>query len=66
MLTFWEYRRKAHDRVWTHRERPGQAAYNVLVDVRPDLSNLIVGTDLDPFYTEQRLYDFYKFVSENW
>jgi hypothetical protein len=39
----------------TH-ERPGQAAFNHLVAVRPNLAEALRGTDSDPFYVD----DFYN------
>lgn len=46
--------------------RMGQTAFNVLVNVRPDLSEQVRGTDLDPFYKDDRLLAFYQWVEENW
>lgn len=34
--------------------RPGQQRYNALHDVAPDVARRIRGTDLDPFYCDQR------------
>lgn len=33
-----------------HNWRYGQAIFNLLCDVRPDVAESIRGTDLDPFY----------------
>jgi hypothetical protein len=46
--------------------RAGQTAFNVLWDMRPDLSEQVRSTSLDPFYVDERLPEFYEFVKENW
>lgn len=46
--------------------RAGQAAFNVLATLRPDLSEKIRATPLDPFHLDARLPDFYLFVYQNW
>lgn len=56
----------------TQRDNPswrwGQTLFNVLEQVRPDLSEQIRGTDLDPFYwnggrgVSPSDTDFYRFV----
>lgn len=52
--------------------RYGQAAFNVLDAVRPELAKQVVATDLDPFYIEDIHRDLFKwrkfvdFVQENW
>ena len=46
--------------------RSGQAAFNTLHEVRPDLSERVRGTGLDPFYRDERLKEFYDFVEANW
>jgi hypothetical protein len=51
-------------------ERYGQAMFNHLWEVRPDLSEKVRGTDKDPFYVD-RLYDprwdaFVEFIESNW
>lgn len=49
---------------WRH----GQAAFNVLWRLRPDLSEQIRGRhhDIDPFYDDVRLPAFYEWVERNW
>ncbi len=42
--------------------RKGQIAYNVLAVARPDLTNEINNTDLDPFYDDNKLDDFWKWL----
>jgi len=46
--------------------RAGQAAFNLLGRVRPDLVGLISGSDFDPFYTDANLPAFYDFVMRHW
>lgn len=46
--------------------RKGQAAFNVLWEVRPDIANEVHTTKLDPFHRDDRLPEFYEFVKENW
>lgn len=47
-------------------ERFGQAAFNTLHNIRPDLSERVRGTNLDPFHNDAALADFYAFAQENW
>ena len=58
-------------RARVNRERYGQALFNHLCEVRPDLSEKIRGDmDLDPFYCESpthpRFDKFIAFIEENW
>lgn len=46
--------------------RPGQTYFNVLAQNRPDLSEQIPGTALDPFHHDNRIDVFLKWVYENW
>lgn len=48
-------------------QRDGQFAFNLLCDVRPDLSEQIRGgTDLDPFYRDENLPAFWEWLRNNW
>lgn len=51
-----------------HNERFGQAAFNHLALVRPDLSEKVRGTDMDPYYSENggRWNKFVQFIETNW
>lgn len=49
-----------------HKERSGQAAFNALWNVRPDLADQVRGTDLDPFHNDAVLLPFWHFVQEAW
>lgn len=46
--------------------RMGQAYYNVLDNVRPDLASRIVGTHIDPFHRDCVIAQFLAWVASNW
>jgi hypothetical protein len=46
--------------------RYGQASFNALAEMRPDLATQIVGSARDPFHDNSRLPDFYTWVEQNW
>lgn len=50
--------------------RIGQAMFNGLLQVRPDLAEKVRGTDKDPFYAvtrqDDRVTAFEQFARENW
>lgn len=46
--------------------RLGQAAFNVLYQCRPDLSEQIRATRLDPFHNSDTLTAFYEWTERNW
>lgn len=46
--------------------RAGQAAFNLLRQVRPDLSDLIAGSEFDPFYLNAHLPAFYSYLARHW
>lgn len=46
--------------------RAGQGAFNLLCNVRPDLAELLRGSEFDPFHNNNRLPDFYDFVMRHW
>lgn len=54
---------------WTG-ERYGQAFFNVLAEKRPDISEVIRGTELDPFYQKPDDAVFWKsftqYIIANW
>lgn len=45
-------------------QRVGQTFFNTLANVDPMLTNEIKGSDLDPFYHDQRIPDFLTRVQE--
>ena len=46
--------------------RPGQAWFNCLVDIRPDLAERIQGTGLDPFHDDKRIRTLDAWLKMNW
>lgn len=46
-------------------QRMGQALFNALHDLSPELADLIRGTDVDPFYNDDRILAFFTFIEEN-
>ena len=46
--------------------REGQAFFNTLALQRPDLSEQIVGTDLDPYATDKRIGGFLRWIEAHW
>lgn len=66
-MTFQEYKvavEVAHE--LNPHWRLGQSAFNVLWGERPDLSEQIRGTKLDPFHSVKVLPEFYEWVEKNW
>ena len=47
-------------------QRVGQQYFNELSNQRPDLTEKINGTELDPFYNSRRLPLFLTWVGDNW
>lgn len=47
------------------RNTAGQAAFKALKELRPDIANIIRGTDIDPFYHNIRLGAFYRYICDN-
>lgn len=48
------------------RQRWGQYMFNSLVEVRPDISEQIRGTDADPFYQDKKVEAFLIVVNDLW
>lgn len=65
---YWAHVKKLQNE--SRQLRLGQIAFNVLVNCRPDLSEKIRATDLDPFYVydalDSRWEAFVRFLRENW
>ena len=63
-LDVWAYARQ------NHRQRIGPALFNKLHEVRPDLSEQMIGTDKDPFeatvHSDPRYEAAIKFIEANW
>ncbi len=51
-------------------QRYGQLVFNHLCEVRPDLSEQVRGTDMDPFYVDRLNHPnwdrFVAFIESNW
>ena len=51
-------------------ERYGQAMFNHLAEVRPEMAEMVRGTKNDPFYvlspTDARWDAFVEFIESNW
>jgi hypothetical protein len=48
------------------RWRKGQAYFNCLWDMDPELADELRGTYKDPFYKDDRIPEFLKVVEERW
>jgi len=46
--------------------RHGQAVYNYLATVRPDIASQVVGTPSDPYYQKYIPHSFWELVSQVW
>lgn len=51
--------RRMHQMEQEYDWRPGQAAYNALHSIEPEIADLIRGSLKDPFYDDSRLPDFW-------
>lgn len=49
-----------------HKERAGQSAFNALHNADAELANEIRGTDLDPFYDDDVLPEFWFHLERRW
>ena len=49
-----------------HDLRFGQAVYNVLATVRPDIAEQLRGNKLDPFYKESVSDEVWSFIKSKW
>lgn len=59
------------EKVWDEFEahpswRAGQAFFNVLHEIRPDIANDIRGTAFDPFHRNDRIPKFLYHVASVW
>lgn len=66
-MTLGEFFRAAVER-WlnSEHERLGQAIFNHLLEVRPDLAEQIRGTELDPFHNDGVLSELEKWLAVYW
>lgn len=66
-MTFSEYKAAVRDALRRHpRWRAGQAAFNVLYEHRPDLSEQIRGSTIDPFHLYDVPRSFWEWVESEW
>ncbi len=49
-----------------NQQRKGQAHFNTLYDIRPDLGQEIAGTHADPFHDDRRMTLFLDTVRAMW
>lgn len=67
MTTYSDYTTKVGEQLAAYPHwRRGQAAFNVLWAMREDLADKVSTTQLDPFYRDDRLPEFFGWVEENW
>lgn len=73
-VTLNDYHMKVADSILRNKDwRVGQSMFNVLYDIRPDLSEQIRATDLDPFHVEDKVFNssdtvgkFLDWIDEHW
>lgn len=68
LVTYWDYTLRVNE-VYNANDdwRYGQAAFNALHDMRPDLAEQVRGSALDPFHVDAGdLGAFFEWVWENW
>jgi hypothetical protein len=46
--------------------RFGQAVFNVLDSMRPDIANELRGSSIDPFYKDSVPREVWEFIKERW
>ena len=69
MATFADYKIAIRQAQQEHPQwRLGQAAFNVLYEMRPDLSEHVRATTLDPFHrrTNEECAEFFNWVEMIW
>jgi hypothetical protein len=65
MVAYYEFCKAAEREFLAHPTlRRGQAYYNILHEMYPEIARCIVGTERDPFYDDAILDDFCTFVYE--
>ena len=67
-MTFQEYMQRVDEYVSDYPDwRFGQALYNVLGLVRPDLAHELTGSPLDPFYKNPtEVMPFFSWLAARW
>lgn len=65
--SFKDFQKEATDlKQYPKSWRPGQIAFNLLFEKRPDLSEQIRGGMLDPFHLNERLPEFFMWCNKHW
>lgn len=64
-MTYFDFVSTFYSRVHPHQRR-GQALFNYLYSVRPDLAQVICGSDLDPFYSDERIPACLSWLAQDW
>lgn len=65
-MTIEEYYEQVDEQVKKYPAwRYGQTLFNVLYDVRPDLSEQVRASNIDPFY-DSNIDEFKIWIEENW
>lgn len=66
-MTFAEYLQQVNQAKLDHPQwRKGQSFFNVLAEVRPDLSEPLRGGEFDPFHRDEVIREFLQQISEKW
>lgn len=65
-MDFLEYDQLVRARFAQRLWRLGQTYFNLLAAFRPDLSEQIRGTALDPFHDDSRIESFLDWAAEHW
>lgn len=66
-MTYFEYLEEVRRQAKANPGwRRGQTYFKVLEKIRPDISNKVCGTDIDPYHNDGCLDEFCVFVLENW
>ena len=64
---YQEYHNRVRETLLDHPYiRQGQAMFNILYEMYPELAEQIRGTDLDPFHFDDgvRIYHFWQWIAE--
>jgi len=70
MDTFGDFVTDYHQRIGIDNDRygwrPGQTLFNMLLERRPDLAEIVRGTRRDPFYHQHIRPHVWTFLEEHW
>lgn len=47
-------------------QRTGQASFNLIAEIRPELANRIRGTEFDAFYDDTKTQAMWQYAEEHW